>query len=390
MAMLFEHKERLRFAPMQHGENEYAFYDSSARPEFDVYRALVNGWIGQLPEAEQGEMIARFRKSDNAAYQATLAELTIFAALRCQGYTVEIHPPSGHPTRKPDFLAKNECGEAVAFIEITTFGPAQEDAARSNREAAIYNAIDKVRLPEGWHLGYDVVVYGTASPNLGKLCHSIETWAAESAGSDPRNKTVKQFDADDWRIELTLIGGFKTDMVAEHSIGFAMGDVRFVSASLEIREALEKKGDRYGVLEAPFLIVVADCKNELTGGESNKEALLDAVFGTSAAEITTLPSGEIAANGIRRRDGYWGWPGKPKHQNVSGVLLLPQPGLWDLRSARWQPLILRHPWAEHPLPTSLLPLPGWQLTEKDKFIPNKGTALADILELPEVWPPAEA
>jgi hypothetical protein len=41
--MLFEDKNRTRTAPKKPGESDYAFYDSTGRPEFQVYRDLVNG-----------------------------------------------------------------------------------------------------------------------------------------------------------------------------------------------------------------------------------------------------------------------------------------------------------------------------------------------------------
>jgi len=69
--------------------------------------------------------------------------------------------------------------------------------------------------------------------------------------------------------------------------------------------------------------------------------------------------------------------------------LLPQPHLWDLRNDRWQPVIMRNPWATHPLVETCLPLPGYRyLTASGKFEKIGGTRLADILALPAVWPPA--
>jgi hypothetical protein len=66
----------------------------------------------------------------------------------------------------------------------------------------------------------------------------------------------------------------------------AMGDARIVSAEVEIRQALSTKGNWYGALDAPYLIVVADCKDELVGGDRNGVALLGAVFGM----VTTTAS----------------------------------------------------------------------------------------------------
>jgi hypothetical protein len=43
--MLFADKERTRTEAMKPGENDYSFYDSSARPEFQVYRDLLTRLI---------------------------------------------------------------------------------------------------------------------------------------------------------------------------------------------------------------------------------------------------------------------------------------------------------------------------------------------------------
>jgi hypothetical protein len=86
---------------------------------------------------------------------------------------------------------------------------------------------------------------------------------------------------------------------------------------------------------------------------------------------------------------YWGRPDSPQHPNVSAAILLPRPHLWDLRQDRWQPLVMRHPWAMHPLPVDVLPLPGWKLNEEGEFAPVEGTRLADILGLPDPWPPED-
>lgn len=386
--MLFKDKPRTRTEPKKQGENEFAFYDSSARPEFEVYRALVNGWIGELPEDERDEMIARMQKNDNLGYQAALAELTIYAALIRQGYAVEVHPASGHPRRRPDFLAlTTKNGEPVAFVEVTTFGPAQEHVAQSNREANIYNAIDRVALPSGFRLFYDVVDYGKQSPNLKKLCADIAAWAAANAQDDLPVPPARIFEAEGWRIELKLFGGFKKDVVATRAIGGAMSDVRIVDAKRGIRDALEKKGNRYGVLGAPYAIVVADCKDELTGGDHNMEALNEAAFGSIGHQFI-VEDGKHKAYPVRNADGYW-WDGeKPIHANVSAAILLPQPHLWALRKDRWQPVIMRNPWATHPLPETCLPLPGYRcLADSGDFEKIDGKRLADILGLPAIWPP---
>jgi hypothetical protein len=169
-----------------------------------------------------------------------------------------------------------------------------------------------------------------------------------------------------------------------------MGDMRTLTPEIEIRQALELKGKRYGAMTIPYLIVVADCKDELAGGSRIAGALLEAVFGTVVTEVTTYGTGAHTIADRRVPDGYWGTPQDARNRNVSGVLILPKPHLWDLRDDRWQPLLLRNPWAEYPLPDALLPLSGYSLTAKNEFVPTQGSSLADILGLPQVWPPEEA
>lgn len=136
-------------------------------------------------------MIARMKDSDSVYYQAALAEVTIHAALLKQGYKVEIHPASLHSTRKPDCLIKGQDDTPVAFLEVTTFGPSLEAIGMSNREAAIYNAIDKTKLPAGFRLSYDAVARGVSSPNLNKLSTEIEKWATETAQDTRRSRRAR-------------------------------------------------------------------------------------------------------------------------------------------------------------------------------------------------------
>jgi hypothetical protein len=58
------------------------------------------------------------------------------------------------------------------------------------------------------------------------------------------------------------------------------GDMRKISPAAEIREAAVTNGTAYDPLDAPYLLVVTDCNEELPGGRHNGEALLEAVLGT--------------------------------------------------------------------------------------------------------------
>lgn len=382
--MLFDDKDRTREGPIRPGESEFAYYDTSARPPYVFYRALLNGWINRLPAAERANMVTRFR---NESYAATLAELVVHEALRQQGHTPEVHPVGAHPTRRLDYVIKNAAQNAIAYIEVTSINPTREWAARNNREAAIYNAIDEVNLPAGWRLGYAVERHGQTSPNLNQLKAQIEQWSAGQKNSEPDADLTRIFDASDWQIELRLFGGFDLAVAQERAIVTAMGELRRLTPDRSIRQALQLKGSRYGELNAPYLIVVADNKDELAGGERNTDALLDAVFGSVVTRFTRQDDGRMVGREERQHNGYWGVNGNPIHRGVSGVLLLPRPSLWYLRDERWQPIIVRNPWATHPLPDNLFALPSFGFSEAGEIVATEGGAFADLIGLPEQWPP---
>jgi hypothetical protein len=206
---LFEDKERTRMEPKAPGEDDYSFYDSCARPGYDDYRARLNSWLAEMTKAAQKELVPGFRKNESLEYQRSLAKFTVHAALKRQGYTVEVHPESEDTDRKPDFRVKNAEGQTVAYVEVTTFGPARELIGKQKRAADVYNGIDKAKVPAGCRLGLDIVKHGARTPSLKKLRRKIEVWVESSGKIDPNDPPTKLFEIDDWKIEIVLFGGFR-------------------------------------------------------------------------------------------------------------------------------------------------------------------------------------
>jgi hypothetical protein len=86
----------------------------------------------------------------------------------------------------------------------------------------------------------------------------------------------------------------------------------------------------------------------------------------------------------RKPDGYWGVMGAPAHRQVSAVMLLPKPHLWDLRTERWQPQIVRNGSAERPLPAGFMPLPSFAVSAEGSVAQIEGTMMANLAGLPAV------
>ncbi len=384
--MLFDQKERTRVEPKQPGENYFQFYDTAAGADYDTYRDLVNGWIAELPEATRADRIARFRADDRFGYQSTLAELMIHAALIRQGYKVEPHPKIEGIKSQIDFLVRNQDDTVAAYVEVTSFGPSQQLFSRGKRGSDIYNYMDQAKLPLGYRLGINFKKYGALSPSSRKLRRQVEDWAHKAAKNNTSDTISKVFEIGDWQIEFFVFSGFPTDTIGTRAIAGGMDEGRIITPQLEIKDALVEKADKYGALDAPYLIVIADLKDELPGGQGNSDALLDAAFGTVFVDPGNPDDGPTEPVWGRRCDGYLGLVGRPKQRHVSGVLLLPKANLWQLRHELWQPVQVRHPWATHPLPDELLAVPGHTGNSTGEIIALAGAPFADLLGLPEVWP----
>jgi hypothetical protein len=157
----------------------------------------------------------------------------------------------------------------------------------------------------------------------------------------------------------------------------AKAEMRPRNTQIEIllREALTERGSwppkiepgsAYDPLDAPYLLAVA-------------------IY----TEVKVSEAGEQTVTDKRKTDGYWGVLGVPAYTQVSGIMLLPKPHLWDLRTERWQPLIVRDRNARQPLPAGSMPLPGFAVSAEGAVTEVQETPMADLVGLPAVWPPQE-
>ena len=195
----------------------------------------------------------------------------------------------------------------------------------------------------------------------------------------------RTFTAGEWTVELELFAGGKSADPAQGAIGIAFHRGGMIKPHRDLRDALEHKAKRYGELNVPYVIVVADGKDQLFSQDSIKSALTEAVLGD---EIIQFKSGG-SAHQTFARNGFWHGAAGARNRHVSAVLLLPDTELWKLRSESRQPTLAVNPWARRPLPDTLRALPHFE-PENNLWVFREGMRFADVLELPDPWPPKEA
>lgn len=62
--------------------------------------------------------------------------------------------------------------------------------------------------------------------------------------------------------------------------------------------------------------------------------------------------------------------------------------MWKLREEKWQPVLAVNPWAGHPLPDERREINRFE-ADDDKWMFRDGKRFADIVSLPDPWPPKE-
>ena len=381
-AKIFESWTRTRQEPLQRGERLFDLYDQSGRSGYEELRSILNLWISEVEDSNQrNELISRMRKGGNAAFRATLSELIVHDLLIRLGHKIVTHPTISGSTRRPDFALVDNKGRTLSYVEVTTVNRPDNLEGETNRENEIYNAIDKLNLPEGSLLGYNLIHAGSDSPGLGLFLNSIQNWAQANADRAKTEEVVEQFSAGDWVVELELFSGSEAAS-ATGAIGLASMRGGLISPHKDIRAALYRKSRGYGEMKAPYIIAVADAKDQMFGKKQTRDAITEAVFGDERivfvegqAEVDFAPN------------GFWRGTDGPRNRHVTAILFLPQIDIWKLRDPKWEPILAINPWATFPLPNSFKALTRFE-AEQGKWVEREGKPIGDLLGLPVPWPPS--
>jgi hypothetical protein len=386
---MFEDKERTDPSRKRHGEFTYAFYDRVAGKEYRVIRDLVNRWTGELPEAEISKIVPRFRKLEEMKFDTALAEIVMHAAFLWLGFQVDVAPKMAGNDRNPDFLLRDSTGRPLAYAEVTSINPPEDEVARNNREAPIFEALNQVDIPGDLRLMYDVEAFGHNSIPIQQVRREVASWAADNAEEARSQKPVeKVFVFGTWRLRLLLHAGFK-ERPGSRKI-FMWGDINGRSMGplkglAELGKVLNAKVRKYGDLSLPFLIVVFDRISRF-GFLDLPSDVADALFGREFRAERVVNGKTVESRIIRETLGWMGRPGRPRNTSASAVMVFPHCDIWRLGEAKYDPLLVHHPWAAHPLPVGMLPFRRLEMDENEgRVIP--ATSIGEILGLPQPWPP---
>ena len=147
------------------------------------------------------------------------------------------------------------------------------------------SAINSAKIPAGSILGYKLVRGGKSSPALKPLVADVERWARDNAEAAKTKEVSETFTAGDWAVELDLYSGGSNPDPPTQAIGVAELRGGVITPHKDVRDALDEKTCRYGALNRPYLIAVADGKGQLFSKASVHSALAEAVFGDEIVQF---------------------------------------------------------------------------------------------------------
>ena len=381
--MLFSTKERTILGPMTELEGPWEYLDRSGKPQAARIREFLNQWVAQYPAEHRENLVSRIQSKKDGSYEGASFELIVFALLKALGCSVQLEPtlPNGS-LKRPDFLATTPTGEQV-YVEATVASAASdEDLAAIKREKRIYAAIQKLHSPD-YSINVRFRKRSLQSPSERALRHFLRTWlgsldcdavfreivARKLAGAP----TILWQDSG-WAIEFQAMARPPERRgLGQRVVGIRWGDFQAVNDWQPIRDAIKRKGARYGNLPHPYLVAI-----NVDAFSMDVEDEVQAFFGQE--EVMFSFKDGVATPWVRLKpDGVW----VQQFTRVSGAWIFSRAEPWTL--AQQKSTVYFNPWASQMLPAFFTKLHHAKVMEEQmKWV--DGLVPRDIVGLASDWP----
>ena len=390
--MLFDEIERTETRAKHERESSFLYLNSSARPPIAAARGVLELWFEAYPDAGKADLRARLRSPIDAQHNAAFWELYLYELISQLGFTLEPHPDIEGSSNHPDFLAKeNEVPKF--YLEAIVAGlPSAKVAGAEARLAEVLDLVNKMQVGS-WFLQVEYQGSSDTQPPVKELRNKLDQWL-NSLDAEAIDAALKAEDWDslprfEWQHEgLTLAftpsprspkSAAKPD---SRPIGMIMGEPHQLNVDEDIRLAVVAKAKKYGKLSLPLVVAV-----NVLSEHCDKIDIDNALFGTETVVFGERPEGgRFARPGRRLPDGVWFGANGPRRRTVSSVLIGDRINCYSC--ALRTPLLVHHPYPNHPLSLPSYPLPESKPDETTQTISKKeGVSASGILRLPDPWPP---
>jgi len=388
MPLFDEKTESIGVRPKNYLEPTFDYYNRTARKDIQKIKAVLEMWFASYPEDGQADLKARFRARTESQHQAAFSELWVHEVLRQLECRVELHPDVGSSTH-PDFMVTPNGAEPF-LIEVTTTNDSEEEVAAQRRIDQVYDTLNKLKSPDFFIAIIDKGKPVSPVPGArlrADLGHWLETLSWEEVKSLWDRDGFDAAPTYDWKYENWDVTFKVIPKSAENRgsanvrpIGLMMPtDIKFLTTDSEIKRSVEGK-DKYGNVELPMIVVL-----NVLGDFCERFDVMNALFGR---ETFVFGPGGTRPGG-RLHDGAWDGRDGPQHVSISAVWVLHALNTWNATHPEFW--FVHNPWATHAASTTAIPIAQHvPNTDTGTLEEKAGRSLAEILKLPDPWPPDES
>jgi len=385
--MLFTDNHRTDDAVKRERESSFAFLDRSSRPEIARVRDVLEVAFGNYSPFESDELAARIRCGDETAFRSATFELLLHDGLRRLGYTLTPHPEldNGSPNR-PDFLVTEPDGTSFYLEAVLA---SSRDGTNPAAEAMKATTLDL--LNHAPHASFWIDINSDSDPttqprarNLVRHVHErlnslnpdslLQTFAESGLESMP----TLFWQHEGWTLTLRPIPMRPERRgTARTLIGAFGGEGRWLDDWTPLRDAVKKKGRRYGDLDKPYVVAVNTESFHLDPIDE-----LQALYGQEEY-VAVVGRPDLEGRMQRATNGAWAGPQGPQARRVSAAWFFND--LTPYTIARRKSTLYVNPWAYLEPPNSLLRFPHAHVVE-NRLVRAEGLAFRDVYGLSAEWP----
>lgn len=315
---VFEEKVRIDSRPIQPNESIFDFLNRTSYPLFNQIRNKVNSWIETVPDSNKVEFIDGLKHD----WESTYFELLLNKLFVSLGFEIEIHPQLSSSTKRPDFKLVN--GEEILFAEARlATDKSDQQRAIEGLENQILSGINRnVRSRYAYLSIQNLVIKKNQSVALKSLYKVIKSYIEENKDNldasnlfnyHERYEDRLIYENEAFKIEITLIPrDFTKDFEPNYRIiAVETGPAQFIDSTTYLKKAIQRKANKYGKLEVPFII----CIQIGSDFSAFPQELDDLLFGTGIYQLDYKT--------IRRdHNGLYGTQKQPKMTKVSGIMFV--------------------------------------------------------------------
>jgi hypothetical protein len=381
---------RVQHRPKYEAEPLYAYYNTSARPSVTALRGLLEQWFAQYPDEARTDLRERFRSPIDVQHQAAFFELYVHRLVSCMGYGLMPHPDVPDNSSRPDFLVC-KCGTPVFYLEITIAASSAPEQGQEKRAAVVYDTLNGVDSPN-FFLHVDVRGAPNTPPAGARLREDLHRWLATLDPDELANQLSESgldgLPTFEWQHDGWILAFSPIPKAPEHR---GKAGVRPLGSRVSggwsrshesVRKAISSKGKKYTNVDLPLVIAV----NVLDDSTDDFD-VMNALLGEECITFPVYVDGRPGEpHETRKRNGAWTGPRDPQGRKVSAVVVAYHLNPW--RMADESPRLIHHPWARRPVAPELWPLEQWVPDARaGRYDTRRGKAAAELLGLPNPWPP---